>query len=204
MKDQNTSTNTLDSEWLEEIIQCVYNNGKMSEWKRSETNSSDIFPWLMNEQAIAKIKEHIEALVAQAVNKAKEERFRMNYKDDRGFIETALDNVLSVGTKYEGDSEAKKPVKDTQINTPDPIEMLYIESPSITLKQFREAISKEVSQAVNKARLSELDWALSRLNTFGRETDTGALNRAINEIDDNIALVVEELTKTNTHTRGRR
>ena len=108
---------------------------------------------------------------------------------------TALDNVLSVGTKYEGDSEAKKPVKDTQINTPDPIEMLYIESPSITLKQFREAISKEVSQAVNKARLSELDWALSRLNTFGRETDSGALNRAINEIDDNIALVVEELTK---------
>ena len=73
MKDQNTPTNTLDSEWLEEIIQCVYNNGKMSEWKLSETNSSDILPWLMNEQAIAKIKEHIEALVAQAVNKANEE-----------------------------------------------------------------------------------------------------------------------------------
>lgn len=46
--------------------------------------------------------------------------------------------------------------QNTPTNTPDPIEMLYIESPSITLKQFREAISKEVSQAVNKARIDEI------------------------------------------------
>ena len=68
--------------------------------------------------------------------------------------------------------------------------------------EAKQQIESLISEAVNKARLSELDWALSRLNTFGRETDSGALNRAINEIDDNIALVVEELTKTNTHMEG--
>jgi hypothetical protein len=77
------------------------------------------------------------------------------------------------------------------------------ESPEFChIKQALAEIESLISEAVNKARLSELDWALSRLNTFGRETDTGALNRAINEIDDNIALVVEELTKTNTHMEG--
>lgn len=34
-----------------------------------------------------------------------------------------------------------------QQNPPDPVEMLYIESPSITLKQFREAIDRLVTEA---------------------------------------------------------
>ncbi len=35
-----------------------------------------------------------------------------------------------------------------QQNRPDPVEMLYIESPSITLKQFREAIDRLVTKAL--------------------------------------------------------
>ena len=37
-----------------------------------------------------------------------------------------------------------------QQNPPDPVEMLYIESPSITLKQFREAIDRLVTEAYKK------------------------------------------------------
>ena len=40
-----------------------------------------------------------------------------------------------------------------QQNPPDPVEMLYIESPSITLKQFREAIDRLVTEA----RMNELE-----------------------------------------------
>ena len=39
-----------------------------------------------------------------------------------------------------------------QQNPPDPVEMLYIESPSISLKQFREAIDRLVTEA----RIDEL------------------------------------------------
>ena len=37
-----------------------------------------------------------------------------------------------------------------QQNPPDPVEMLYIESPSITLKQFREAIDRLFTEAYKK------------------------------------------------------
>lgn len=40
-----------------------------------------------------------------------------------------------------------------QQNPPDPVEMLYIESPSISLKQFREAIDRLVTEA----RMNELE-----------------------------------------------
>ena len=42
--------NTLD-ERLDDIVSCVYSSGKMSEWKLSETNSSEILRWMDKEQA---------------------------------------------------------------------------------------------------------------------------------------------------------
>lgn len=54
-----------------------------------------------------------------------------------------------------------------QQNPPDPVEMLYIESPSISLKQFREAIDRLVTEARieenNRMQVEKLN--LSKLTT---------------------------------------
>jgi len=45
-----------------------------------------------------------------------------------------------------------------QQNPPDPVEMLYIESPSITLKQFREAIDRLVTEAKQDVLKELVEW----------------------------------------------
>ena len=53
MTDTTANEPTTDS--LEQILQAVYNNGRMSSWKLSETNRGDILPWLSNDQALTAI-----------------------------------------------------------------------------------------------------------------------------------------------------
>ena len=48
-----------DLETIEEVLELVYNNGRMADWKVAGTSSSDILPWLTNEQALQSIQKII-------------------------------------------------------------------------------------------------------------------------------------------------
>lgn len=63
-------------------------------------------------------------------------------------------------------------------------------------KRVEQLIREREAKLVREARISELSWALSRLNTYGKETNSDALNRAIDEFDDNIAELSQESNPT--------
>lgn len=54
-------------------------------------------------------------------------------------------------------------------------------------KRIMDWHNAEVAKAERDTRISELDWVLGRLSQQGRETTSQTLNRAIDEVDDNLA-----------------
>lgn len=87
-----------------------------------------------------------------------------------------------------------------QQNPPDPVEMLYIESPSISLKQFREAIDRLVTEARieenNRMQVEKLN--LSKLTTDHAEGYNMCATDSNFRIHNRIAELQSQLTNKDT------